>query len=136
MSSPATAQGGCLCGKTRFAFALPTIWVAHCHCTMCRRAHGAAFVTWVGVEAARFRWTAQEQLHWYASSSGAERGFCACCGSPIVFRSERWPGEIHLARALIEGELDRAPQLHVFHDYHVPWVSLGDDLPRKGNLSI
>ncbi len=93
-------------------------------------------IAWVGVEAARFRWTAQEQLHWYASSSGAERGFCACCGSPIVFRSERWPGEIHLARALIEGELDRAPQLHVFHDYHVPWVSLGDDLPRKGNLSI
>lgn len=135
MPSPATAQGGCLCGATRFAFDLPTKWVAHCHCTMCRRAHGAAFVTWVGVEATQFRWISEAQLQWYASSPGAERGFCGRCGSPIAFRSDRWPGEIHLARALVEDELDRAPQLHVFHDHHVPWVRLGDDLPRKGSLS-
>lgn len=129
MSDPILGQ--CLCGATRFAFDLPTKWVAHCHCTMCRRAHGAAFVTWVGVESPQFRWLADGDLRWYTSSTGAERGFCAHCGSPIAFRSVRWPGEIHLARALIDAELDRLPQVHVFHDTHVPWVTLGDDLPRK-----
>lgn len=125
-------HGQCFCGTTRFAFDLPTTWVAHCHCTMCRRAHGAAFVIWVGVTESQFRWLADAELRWYASSPGAERGFCARCGSPMAFRSERWPGEIHLAHALIAAELDRAPQVHVFHDTHVPWVILGDDLPRMG----
>jgi hypothetical protein len=41
-------NGGCLCGAVRYSIALPPQWVAHCHCSMCRRAHGAAFVTWVG----------------------------------------------------------------------------------------
>jgi hypothetical protein len=127
----ATAHGQCLCGVTRFEFDLPTKWVAHCHCTMCRRAHGAAFVTWVGVVDTQFRWVAKESLRWYASSPGAERGFCGQCGSPIAFRSARWPGEIHLARALIEDALDREPQVHVHTATAVPWVMLGDHLPRK-----
>lgn len=131
---PTAIHGQCLCGSTRFAFDLPTKWVAHCHCTMCRRAQGAAFVTWVGVEAAQFRWLADADLRWYDSSPGAQRGFCAHCGSPLAFRSERWPGEIHLTRASIDDELDRVPEMHVFHDHHVPWVILGDDLPRQGAL--
>lgn len=124
--------GRCLCGATKFAFSLPTKWVAHCHCTMCQRAHGAAFVTWVGVAESQFRWLLDSSLRWYDSSPGAQRGFCGVCGSPIVFRSTQWPGEIHLARALIDHPLDRTPQIHVFHDTQVPWVTLGDDLPRKG----
>ena len=39
------ASGKCLCGAVRFRMRFPSKWVAHCHCTMCRRAHGAAFVT-------------------------------------------------------------------------------------------
>jgi len=131
MDADAMVRGGCLCGATRFEFNLPSKWVAHCHCTMCQRAHGAAFVTWVGVDQNQFRWTADGALRWYASSADAQRGFCSTCGSPIAFRSAQWPGEIHLARALIEGVLDREPQLHVFHDTAVPWVVLGDTLPRK-----
>lgn len=131
MSLPTEAIGACLCGATRFAFDLPSLWVAHCHCSMCRRAHGAAFVTWVGVKASQCRWLAADELRWHASSPEAERGFCSRCGSPIAFRSSRWPGEIHLARALIEGELDRDPQVHVFVDTQVPWIALGDHLPRK-----
>jgi hypothetical protein len=46
--SPQRIGGGCFCGAVRYSIALPPRWVAHCHCTMCRRAHGAAFVTWVG----------------------------------------------------------------------------------------
>ena len=134
MNATTHASGACLCGGTRFEFDLPTKWVAHCHCTMCRRAHGAAFVTWVGVANDRFRWSESEALRWYDSSPGAQRGFCSRCGSPIAFRSERWPGEIHLARALIDGELDREPQLHVFTDSQVPWLTLGDALPRKGAI--
>ena len=127
-------HGGCLCGDVRFSATLPSKWVAHCHCTLCRRAHGAAFVTWVGMDANRCTIDdPQQRLHWYASSPGAERGFCSHCGSMLFFRSERWAGELHIARAQIEGEIDRAPQAHVFWDAHVDWVQLdaSDGLPRK-----
>jgi hypothetical protein len=98
---------------------------------MCRRAHGAAFVTWLGVDEQRFDLAADAPLRWFHSSPGAERGFCSTCGTTLFFRSRRWPGEIHVVLSNVEGEVDRQPDLHVAWDSHVPWVELGDDLPRR-----
>ena len=127
-----TAQGSCLCGAVRFSAALPSKWVAHCHCTYCRRAHGAPFVTWAGFEDGQVTVDdAGARLRWYESSPGAARGSCSRCGTPMLFKSDRWPGELHLARALIDGPLDREPMAHVFFDTHVPWLAIEDDLPRK-----
>lgn len=129
------ARGCCLCGAVRFAAALPSKWVAHCHCTMCRRAHGAAYVTWAGFEEGRLGIDdARGRLRWYASSAGAERGFCGDCGSTLFFRAERWPGEMHVVVANFQDPLDRAPQAHVFWDARVAWASVDphDGLPRKG----
>jgi hypothetical protein len=130
------ARGACLCGAVRFSAALPSKWVAHCHCTYCRRAHGAAFVTWAGFPTAQVTVDADAQAPtWYASSPGARRGFCGRCGSPMFFESERWPGETHVARALFIDELDRAPSAHVFYETHVPWLVLDDALPKKSSTS-
>jgi hypothetical protein len=131
-----TLEGGCLCGDVKFNGTLPSKWVAHCHCSLCRRAHGAAFVTWVGMDAARCRIDdPQSRLRWYESTPGAERGFCSRCGSMLFFRSERWAGELHIARAQIVGDVDREPQAHVYWDMHVDWVKLdpNDGLPRKAD---
>ena len=38
-----------ICGTVEFSVALPTLFCGHCHCTMCQRNHGAAYVTWFGV---------------------------------------------------------------------------------------
>lgn len=126
------AAGRCLCGAVSFTLNLPSIWVAHCHCTMCQRAHGAAFVTWVGMAENKVQIDdAQLQLRWYQSSPEAQRAFCACCGSPLFFRSAQWPGEIHVARASIAGELDRLPQMHGYYDTHVAWFEVQDQLPKR-----
>jgi hypothetical protein len=115
-----------------FTASLPSKWVAHCHCTLCQRAHGAAFVTWAGFEADRVRVVASDgALGWFSSPAGGERAFCARCGSSMFFRSSQWPGELHVARALFADPLDREPQAHVYFDTHVHWVELGDALPRK-----
>ena len=132
LASPTSARGGCLCGAVRFTATLPSKWVAHCHCTLCQRAHGAAFVTWIGFEAGQVQVTASDAaLKWFASPAGGERAFCARCGSSLFFRSTQWPGELHVARALVTDPVDREPQGHVYYDTHVSWVELGDDLPRK-----
>lgn len=131
-----SAAGGCLCGAVRFRIGLPPKWVAHCHCSMCRRAHGAGYVTWVGVEDSQFTLlSAPGWIGAYASSVAARRSFCRTCGTPLFFRSERWPGEVHVARACVPGDVGLAPQAHVFFSDRVPWIEVADHLPRRGGLT-
>ena len=62
--------GNCLCGAVGFELELPSKWCAHCHCSMCRRAHGAGYVTWVGFESDHFVLKrGDHHLQWYVSSS-------------------------------------------------------------------
>jgi hypothetical protein len=128
----AQARGACLCGAVSFTAGLPSKWVAHCHCTRCQRAHGAAFVTWVGVDEPHVVLRDPDHLlRWHEAREGGSRGFCSKCGSPMFFKAAAWPGELHIARALFTDPLDREPQVHAYYDTHVGWVALGDDLPRK-----
>lgn len=132
VSTADRAAGACLCGAVKFVATFPTKWVAHCHCTMCRRAHGAAFVTWVSVPAGQFEMNdLQGLLRTYESSAGALRQFCGRCGASLVFRSQNWPGEVHVARANFIDPVDRMPAVHGFYDTHADWFSVNDCLPRK-----
>jgi hypothetical protein len=131
MADPETMTGGCLCGAVRFAADPPTLFCLHCHCHWCRRAHGAAFVTWVSVTAEAFRLTqGTDHLVWYASSAQSSRGFCSRCGTTFLFRSALLPEQMHFTLANVDGHIDAAPQVHTFFEARVPWVILGDDLPR------
>jgi hypothetical protein len=124
-------SGNCLCRTICFQAELPSLFVAHCHCSYCREAHGAAFVTWVGLAQDRFRFAAGEaDVRWYKSSPQSQRGFCTTCGTSLFFTSALCPGEIHVARSAFDTPLDREPELHCFFDQRVPWVVLGDALPR------
>ena len=131
MSDKAEFIGECQCGEVRFTANPPTLFCAHCHCDFCRRAHGAAFVTWFGVPEAQFRFLrGEDRVTWYASSKQGRRGFCARCGSTLFFTSSLAPGEIHIALANMNGEIDRRPELHVFFDARVDWFECSDGLPR------
>jgi hypothetical protein len=103
---------------------------------MCRRAHGAAYVTWFGVEAAQFHiLTGDDALVRYQSSAEATRSFCRTCGSSLFFQSIRWPGEVHVALACLQDPIDREPEAHAFFDDRAPWVRVDDDLPKLGTPS-
>ncbi|MEJ8566679.1 GFA family protein [Elongatibacter sediminis] len=122
-------DGGCFCGAVRFQVTLPSKWCAHCHCSMCRRIHGAGYVTWAGFESAGFEVTrGAENLHWFESSPGARRGSCAHCHSNMLFESQRWPGETHVALGCLDGKIDRTPQAHVNYDTHVDWMAVDENL--------
>lgn len=123
-------HGQCACGKVRYTVEMPTLFCCHCHCEYCRRAHGAAFVTWFGIKQEQFHVTGGEaQLKWYQDSGPSRRGFCGVCGSPLFFASSLNPGEIHIALASINEEIDRPPSAHVFSDFHAKWYPINDELP-------
>lgn len=126
------AEGGCMCGAIRFRIALPPKWCAHCHCSMCRRAHGAGFVTWVGSESDRFQLLSGEaELRRYRSSPPATRSFCGRCGTMLFFESSRWPGEIHVTLAHLDSAEGIVPQAHAYWGSRAPWADYsGHELPK------
>lgn len=116
---------------------MPPKWVAHCHCTRCQRAHGAAFVTWVGVDAnAATIHDPQAVLKWFNHPGGGDRAFCSCCGSSLFFKGPRWPGELHIARALVNEPFDYPPEVHSCYDTHVDWFAVVDGLPKENDPSV
>ena len=126
-------EGHCLCGAVRFEVDPPCRFCAHCHCQNCRRAHGAAFVTWVGYPTDQFRLTAGERnLSRYLTDTDAIRSFCSTCGTTLFYEGPRWENEIHVARAVIDGEIEKAPQAHVYVDHKASWDEISDDLPLFG----
>ncbi len=134
MSAPLTAT--CLCGGLQFELTLPTKWVSHCHCHNCRRAHGAAFVTWAGFLESSVRCIrGTNKLVRYDTDVQSQRVFCKSCGSTLLFSGERWPGEIHVAVGTIDGELDREPSVHAYADRAPAWCPITDTLPRFGGES-
>jgi hypothetical protein len=128
-----TYTGACLCGAVQFEYQPPSLWCAHCHCSLCQRAHGAPVVTWVGVAQQQFHLTADQALRWYRSSVDSERGFCSHCGSTLFFRSERWPGEIHIVHPNIKGDIDVMPAVHVHCESKAHWFTFDDSLPRRSD---
>ncbi|MCB0383867.1 MAG: GFA family protein [Bdellovibrionales bacterium] len=127
--------GGCLCGRVRYKVRGPIKFVAHDHCSICRRAHGAAFVTWCGVksEVEQFEMVSGlDNLTAYKSSKEAERQFCGVCGSQLFFRSENWPGEVHFTRVSVDQEMAEQPKAHVYFSDRVSWLDCKDGLPKFG----
>jgi hypothetical protein len=129
-------SGSCLCGAVRFEVSAPLEQVAHCHCTMCRRAHGAAFATWAALPAERVRVTAGESdvTHFRSSQIGT-RSFCRVCGSSIFCTLDTQPGTVDVALGCLAPDHGAIPRVHVFWDDRVDWVELADRLPRLGGKS-
>ncbi len=125
--------GHCTCGGVRFAVTPPSRFVCHCHCDNCRRAHGAAFVTWLGLPRAQFRLTeGEELLGEFRTETDSTRSFCTRCGTPMFFASPRWEGEIHVAVALLDQDPDQPPKARVYADRAPSWGKAPPDLPHYG----
>ena len=125
--------GACLCGAVRFELQGPLEGVAHCHCTMCQRAHGTAFATWVAVPNERVRITAgEDQVTHYRSSAIGTRSFCRTCGSSMFCTLDTHPGVTDVALGCLAPDHGAIPRAHLFWDDRVGWLEIEDGLPRLG----
>ncbi|HJS30423.1 MAG TPA: GFA family protein [Alphaproteobacteria bacterium] len=132
--STETRAGGCHCGKLRYVAHGAPLWVAHCHCRSCQRTSGAPFVTYAGYLEDRFAFTGGSSAS-FASSPGVIRRFCADCGTPVIYQSTRWPGEVHICVCTFDAPATLAPGAHVFVAQSQPWLRLADGLPRFAKTS-
>ncbi len=119
------AEGGCLCGAVRFIASGPPKWTAYCHCRSCRKQTGAPVSAYAGFELEQVRFTRGEPLT-RASSAGAERSFCGQCGSPLAYRGDRWPTEIHLHTGAFDDPEPFAPKGHAFAAERLSWTRISE----------
>ena len=118
----------CLCEAVTWELDGPFEWMSHCHCSRCRKAHGAAFATYVAGPAAGFRLHGAEHVVRWESAPGFVRCFCGRCGSVV-------PGDAVEGRAFVPaGNFDADPGVrplaHIFVASKAPWFEISDDLPR------
>jgi hypothetical protein len=78
--------GGCQCGAVRYALTAMPAKPCICYCRMCQKASGNILATFATVAMGDFELTRGE-VTWWASSEQGERGFCATCGTPVLWRN-------------------------------------------------
>jgi len=124
-------EGHCECGRVRFEADGPIEDFSHCHCSQCRRMHGAAYATFAGVARNGFRFVSGESdLTIYASSETHERVFCSTCGSNILVSLVEEPGAIYLSMGAIDDDPPRPTGYHIYVGSKATWHQITDDLQQ------
>jgi len=127
--------GSCLCGGVHYEISGPLRQALNCHCSMCRKAQGAAFRSRATVESAHFRFTQGEHLvRYYESSPGNFRGFCSVCGAPIHSKFSSRPDILSLPLGGLDQDPGIRPACHAFVGSKAPWHQISDALPQYDTL--
>ena len=96
-----THEGGCLCGAVRYEVNGEPTWCGACHCKLCQRWTGTAFLigayfldTQVTVKSGvlrQYEFTSDESGHWLRLE------FCDQCGTTVTGTAESAPGQRWIA---------------------------------------
>jgi hypothetical protein len=127
-------QGQCFCGAVRYEVEGPFETMMSCHCSMCRKHHGAPFATYVSSPLSGFRWlSGADSLGKFESSPGNSRSFCRICGSvaPMLLQGM---GLALCPAGNLDGDLGIKPQAHLFVGSKAPWYEIADSLPQHAQF--
>jgi hypothetical protein len=124
-------HGHCECGRVQYEVAGDINDFSHCHCSQCRRLHGAAFATFAAVATDKFRYiSGQSDTRSYASSESSERVFCGNCGSNILVALDQEPESLYLSMSAIDGDPPRPRGYHIYVGSKAAWYEITDDLAQ------
>jgi hypothetical protein len=122
-------RGGCLCGAIRYRALGQPQHVNYCHCGQCRRHSGApvaAFATYPSRNVIFER----GELSWYRSSDIARRGFCAQCGSVMVWQGDSHRDHYDIGVGSFDDATGFVPEDHIWTERALPGFPIDDHLPR------
>jgi hypothetical protein len=129
MPTPRTLSGKCLCGAVEYAVADEFTYAANCHCSCCRRATGAAFKSFAGIERDKLSVTkGEDKLMFFGEVDGCDMR-CYACGS-FLFSVVRDGMFVHVAMGTLVDEPTIRPTKHIFVGSKAPWFTITDDLPQ------
>ena len=125
-------KGSCLCGAVRYKVRNIGRHMGHCHCSMCRKFHGAAFATFGETEKENFSWEAgEDKIRSYTAVNGTVRRFCGECGSSLTFAPNANDNVlVEFTLGTLDDDLELRPDAHIFTAYKASWFEISDDLPK------
>jgi hypothetical protein len=122
-------QGSCLCGSVRWRIDGPVSHMSHCHCSSCRKAHGAPFATYLSTGLDDYRLiSGAAVIREHNCSPRLTRAFCSICGSvvPMTIGNQR----VAIPAGCLDDDPGIRPAMHIFTGSKAPWHCITDDLPR------
>ena len=121
--------GSCLCQQVRYQIDANIDEIVHCHCTTCRKAHGAAFSSVAKVMDKDWQITAGEALLTsFESSAGKFRYFCSCCGSQI-YAKRNYSAHLILRMGTLDSDIEVLKQSHIWLEQQASWYEVNHQLP-------
>ena len=132
-------SGRCLCGAVELEIDFPAFWAWHDHSEASRRAHGAAYATYVGCWRKRIRVAKGQKsiARFEDAATQSTRSFCSRCGTPLFYERKRSPHMVNIPRALFTGRTGREPRYHVAIEELADWTYTGQRLvPLNGYPGI
>jgi hypothetical protein len=97
-------KGSCLCGAVRYEIRGEIGRIVNCHCSMCRKAHGAGFGSWSQVKSADF--------------------------TSLQYIDLPKPERFFLAVGTLDDDPGVRPAMHIFTGSKAPWLDIADRLPQ------
>ena len=120
-----------MCGAVRFTLAEPPARFGACHCEMCRRWTGSAFLNF-DVPQDGVTWEGEAQVRTLQSSDWAERAWCGRCGTNLYYRLR--DGEMAGLYSISLGLLDDASGMEfaseIYTDHGLGVFSYAGDRSR------
>ena len=125
-------HGHCQCGSVQYRVNAPAREYYHCHCSICRRRHGALFATYAIVDHdALVIEQGEDALRSFNSTPGVHCQFCGNCGCQLFARDDNQPDIRWFTPGTGDGHPGaRERERHVFVDSKAPWHEIHDDLPK------
>ncbi len=125
-------EGGCLCGKVRYAGEAEPIFMGVCHCTSCQKGSGTAFNAVVAVPKPAVRLTGAVSTYEGRGDTGnaTYRRFCPSCGSPVQIEAAVMPDVVMIPTGTLDDRGAVKPAMQIYCDSAQPWALLGGDIQR------
>ena len=123
-------SGGCQCGAVRYTAARMPTEPHLCHCRMCQKAAGNYFMPLGGVAHDDFEIT-RGAVSYFHSSDVVRRGFCASCGTPLIYESIGG-GHVSITLGSLDRPMNVKPVAHSDFYASMPWFRELFGLPEEG----
>jgi len=122
-------KGSCLCGAVQYAVRDEFNYALNCHCSNCRRATGAAFKPFAGIERQKLSLTQGEGDLLIFGEENAHDARCKICGS-LLYSVVRDGEFVHVTLGTLIDPPGIRPSAHIFVGSKAPWHTIADDLPQ------
>jgi len=122
-------KGSCLCNAVQYEVELLTDQIYNCHCSQCRKSHGAAFATQALAKGETLNiLQGVDKLSEYKGHGGVH-AFCSDCGSRLMNYAPDKSVYFSVALSSIDSGFSGKPIADAFVDFKAPWYSPAEDIP-------